>query len=205
MLSQIVRPMVRTQIRMLASSQATRDTLIGTVAQWLGFLGVKSQVTHLEGDSDQKIRICLTVDKPEGCDNQDWQQILHNINKTQNRSVTSQLTPQQQSKLQRLFAYLIQVAEPELRVGWDVRYGQLKALGLDEQMLLGIKSALKIPQSLQQLMQGLDAELAAIALPKAVSIVWLDGQVNPDEDDALTALLQVMKQPAEVQPTINRR
>lgn len=205
MLSQIVRPMVRTQIRMLASSQATRDTLIGTVAQWLGFLGVKSQVTHLEGDSDQKIRICLTVDKPEGCDNQDWQQILHNINKTQNISVTSQLTPQQQSKLQRLFAYLIQVAEPELRVGWDVRYGQLKALGLDEQMLLGIKSALKIPQSLQQLMQGLDAELAAIALPKAVSIVWLDGQVNPDEDDALTALLQVMKQPAEVQPTINRR
>lgn len=205
MLSQIVRPMVRTQIRMLASSQATRDTLIGTVAQWLGFLGVKSQVTHLEGDSDDKIRICLTVDKPEGCDNQDWQQILHNINKTQNRSVTSQLTPQQQSKLQRLFAYLIQVAEPELRVGWDVRYGQLKALGLDEQMLLGIKSALKIPQSLQQLMQGLDAELAAIALPKAVSIVWLDGQVNPDEDDALTALLQVMKQPAEVQPTINRR
>lgn len=197
--------MVRTQIRMLASSQATRDTLIGTVAQWLGFLGVKSQVTHLEGDPDDKIRICLTVDKPEGCDNQDWQQILHNINKTQNRSATSQLTPQQQSKLQRLFAYLIQVAEPELRVSWDVRYGQLKALGLDEQMLLGIKSALKIPQSLQQLMQGLDAELAAIALPKAVSIVWLDGQVNPDEDDALTALLQVMKQPAEVQATINRR
>ncbi|MBD1831783.1 hypothetical protein H6F61_03550 [Cyanobacteria bacterium FACHB-472] len=202
MLSQIVRPMVRTQIRSLANSLATRSTLISTIAQWLGFLGVQAQVTHLEADSDQKISICLTVGKPEGCDSHDWQQIVHNINQEANdvpvEYVQPQLTPQQQSKLQRLFAYLIQVAEPEVRVGWEIRSHQLQGLGLDEQMLLGIRSALKVPQSLDRLMAGIDPDLAAIALPKAVSIAWLDGQVNSSEDDALTALLEVMKQPAKV-------
>jgi hypothetical protein len=38
MLSKIVRPMVRTQIRLLANCQATRPTLIETISQWLSFL-----------------------------------------------------------------------------------------------------------------------------------------------------------------------
>ena len=33
MLTQIARPMVRTQLRLLAGSQATRATLINTIAQ----------------------------------------------------------------------------------------------------------------------------------------------------------------------------
>ncbi len=201
MLSQIVRPMVRTQIRLLASCQATRSTLIGTIAQWLGFLGVRAQVTHLNAGSDQKISISLTVDQPEGCDKQDWQQIVHNLNQETDANPAEdsqpQLTPQQQSKLQRLLAYLIQAAEPEVRIGWEVWSRQLQALGLEESMLLGVRSALKVPQSLEQLMEGLDPDIAAIALPKAVSIALLDRRVNASEDRALTALLQLMKPPSE--------
>jgi hypothetical protein len=201
MLSQIVRPMVRTQIRLLASCQATRSTLIGTIAQWLGFLGVRAQVTQLNAGSDQKISISLTVDQPEGCDKQDWQQIVHNLNQETDAKPAEdsqpQLTPQQQSKLQRLLAYLIQAAEPEVRIGWEVWSRQLQALGLEESMLLGVRSALKVPQSLEQLMEGLDPDIAAIALPKAVSIALLDRRVNASEDKALTALLQLMKPPSE--------
>lgn len=64
---------------------------------------------------------------------------------------------------------------------------------MNESMLLGIKSALKVPQSLEQLMEGIDPDIAAITLPQAVSIALLDRQVNAGEDDALTALLKVMK------------
>ena len=193
--------MVRTQIRLLASCQATRSTLIGTIAQWLGFLGVRAQVTQLNAGSDQKISISLTVDQPEGCDKQDWQQIVHNLNQETDAKPAEdsqpQLTPQQQSKLQRLLAYLIQAAEPEVRIGWEVWSRQLQALGLEESMLLGVRSALKVPQSLDQLMEGLDPDIAAIALPKAVSIALLDRRVNASEDKALTALLQLMKPPSE--------
>lgn len=200
MLSQIVRPMVRTQIRLLASTQATRSTLVQTIAQWLGFLGVRAQVTQLDAGSNQ-IHVTLTVDKPEACDSCDWQQILTNLN--QNTAIAnalpphqSQLTPQQQSKLQRLLAYLLQVGNSNGLVNWEALYPQLQALRLDEPMLLGIKSALKVPQSLDSLTKGLDPDVAAIALPIAVSIALIDRRVNPSEDHALTALLQAMKQAA---------
>jgi hypothetical protein len=197
MLSQIVRPMVHTQIRLLASCEATRSTLIKTVAKWLGFLGVQAQVTHLNAGADQKIRISLTVGKPEACDEQDWQQIVYKLNKnasdTEVSKITPPITPKQESKLQRLLAYVIQVGDPDKPVHWEAIAPQLQALGMNESMLLGIKSALKVPQSLNQLMEGLDPDIAAIALPQAVSIALLDRQVNAHEDDALTALLKVMK------------
>lgn len=197
MLSQIVRPMVHTQIRLLASCEATRSTLIKTVAKWLGFLGVQAQVTHLNAGADQKIRICLTVGKPEACDEQDWQQIVYKLNKNASDAevskITPPITPKQESKLQRLLAYVIQVGDPDQPVHWEAIAPQLQALGMNESMLLGIKSALKVPQSLNQLMEGIDPDLAAIALPQAVSIALLDRQVNAHEDDALTALLKVMK------------
>ncbi|NEP12598.1 MAG: hypothetical protein F6K14_20785 [Symploca sp. SIO2C1] len=199
MLSQIVRPMVHTQIRLLANSQATRSTLISTVAQWLSFLGVQAEVTHLDACDQHNIRISLTVGKPEACDSHDWHKIVNNLNNIKRDATLSQLaqpqiSPKQQTKLQRLLAYLIQVGDPEVAVNWDTIYPQLQALGLDEQMLLGIRSALKVPQSLENLLEGLEPDLAAIALPKAVSIAMLDRQVNPHEDQALTSLLQVMKQ-----------
>ena len=39
MLSQIVRPLVQTQVRLLANSQATQVTLTDTIAKWLSYLG----------------------------------------------------------------------------------------------------------------------------------------------------------------------
>ncbi|MBD1809969.1 hypothetical protein H6F98_31640 [Microcoleus sp. FACHB-SPT15] len=197
MLSQIVRPLVRTQIRLLANTQATRSTLISTIAQWLGYLGVHAQVTSLSANSGQ-IQVSLTVGKPESCDSSDWQQILHNLNEPSESSQSSettyaQMTPKQQSKLQRLLAYLIQVGDPDNKVNWDTLYPQLKTLNLDEDLLNGIKSALKVPQSLDQLLEGLDPDVAALALPKAVSIALLDRRVNAKEDSTLTALLSAMK------------
>jgi len=197
MLSQIVRPLVRTQIRLLANTQATRSTLISTIAQWLGYLGVQAQVTSLSASSGQ-IQVSLTVGKPESCESSDWQQILHNLNDASESSQSSettyaQMTLKQQSKLQRLLAYLIQVGDPDNKVNWDTLYPQLKILNLDEDLLKGIKSALKVPQSLDQLLEGLDPDVAALALPKAVSIALLDRRVNAKEDSTLTALLSAMK------------
>ena len=197
MLSQIVRPMVRTQIRLLANTQATRSTLVTTIAQWLSFLGVRAEVTELDTQSNQ-IRVSLTVGKPEACDDRDWEQILCNLEQARGDAGSTQiataLTPKQETKLQRLLAYVIQVSDPDQPVNWDVLQPQLKSMGFSEAMLLGIRAAAKIPQSLDQLMEGLDADVAAIALSEAVGIALLDRQVNPMEDKALSALLEAMKQ-----------
>jgi len=199
MLSQIVRPMVRTQVRLLANTRATRSTLVTTIAQWLSFLGVKAEVTELDTQSNQ-IRVSLTVGKPEACDDRDWEQILHNLDQagqeTGSVQPLSALSPKQEMKLQRLLAYVIQVGEPEKPIDWEALQPQLESLGFSDTMLLGIKSAAKIPQSLDQLVEGLDADVAAVALSKAVGIALLDRQVNPMEDKALSTLLDAMKQQA---------
>ncbi|MBC7970069.1 MAG: hypothetical protein H7Z11_08090 [Verrucomicrobia bacterium] len=197
MLSQIVRPMVQTQIRLLANSRATRPTMVSTVAHWLGFLGVRAQVTHLDAGAG-KIHISISVDKPEGCDAHDWQQILCNLDTagTEADAVTTSpadFTPQQKSKMQRLLAYLIQVGNPDQPVNWERLQPQLQTFGLPEETILGIRSALKVPQSLDDLLEGLDPDVAAVALPKAVSIAMLDREVNVSEDQALMSLLKAMK------------
>jgi hypothetical protein len=192
MLSQLVSPMVRTQIRLLANSQATRSTLMTTIAQWLGFLGVQAQVTQLD-TATNKIQVCLTVGKPNSCESHDWQKILTNLDqgKAIAPSLPSVMTEQQERKLQRLLAYMIQAGEPD--ANWEVLAPQLQRLGFEEGTLLGIRSALKVPQSLEILMEGLDPDVAAIALSKAVGIALLDRQVNSYEDKALSALLEAMK------------
>ena len=86
MLTQIVRPMVRTQVRLLANCHSTRLTLIHTIAKWLGFLGVKAEVTELDASQDKKITISLTVEKPESCDSQDWQKIINGIKQEENQN-----------------------------------------------------------------------------------------------------------------------
>lgn len=199
MLSQLVRPMVQTQIRLLANSRATHSTLVSTVAQWLGFLGVKAQVTDLSTTSNQ-IHITLTVNQPEGCDDQDWQQIIQNLASPCLPLGHHLVTPDafeadyQQRRVQRLLAYLIQVGNPGEPALWDKLYPQLAVMGFDEATLQGVRAALKVPQCLDDLLEGLEPDTAAIALPKAVSLAMMDRQVNPSEDQALTALLQAMKQ-----------
>jgi hypothetical protein len=195
MLSHIVRPMVQTQVRLLANSRATRSVLIATVAQWLSFLGVHAQVEQLK-TANGKIHLCLTVDKPEACDGCDWQKIISNLGHgTSDYSPspdTAQFTTHQQITLQRLLAYLIQVGSPGQPTIWEQLQPQLEAIGFDELTLLGVQSALKVPQSLDDLVDGLDADVAAIALPKAISLAMMDRQVNQSEDQALTALLKVI-------------
>lgn len=197
MLSQIVRPLVRTQIRLLANTQATRSTLISTIAQWLGYLGVQAQVSQLDALSGQ-IHVALTVGKPDACDPSDWQQILHNLQKSKQSSHNfelryAEMTPKQQSELQRLLACLIQVGATDNSVNWDTLYPQLQALELEEELLLGIKSALKVPQSQERVLDRLDPDVAAFALPKAVRIALLDRHVTSQEDSTLTALLRAME------------
>ncbi|QZZ21287.1 hypothetical protein J5X98_02005 [Leptothermofonsia sichuanensis E412] len=201
MLTQLVRPMVQTQLRLLANSRATRSTLVSTVSQWLGFLGVRAQVTQLDSGAD-KIQISLTVDKPEACDPKDWQQILHNLHQAESEAdllstTAAKFTPQQQSKMNRLLAYLIQIGNPGEPIDWDALYPQLQSIGLDELTLMGIRSALKVPQSLEDLVEGLDSDVAAVALPKAVSIAMLDKRVNSSEDLALSTLLKAMREQQE--------
>jgi diphthamide synthase (EF-2-diphthine--ammonia ligase) len=195
MLSQIVRPMVRTQIRLLANSQATYSTLVTTIAQWLGFLGVQANVTQLRTAAN-RIQLSLTVGKPEACEASDWERILHNLDESDTDAATpgaTALNPQQERKLQRLLAYVIQVGNPDGTVEWNAICPQLQTLGFDDVTLAGIRAALKVPQSFDQLMEGLDADVAAIALSKAVGITLLDRQVNSREDQALSALFEVMK------------
>lgn len=199
MLSQIVRPMVRTQIRLLANSQATRSTLVTTIAQWLGFLGVRAKVNYLDAVSDQ-IQVSIVVGKPEACDDHDWERILENLkrNEASNGGVPAspaQMNTQQQSKLYRLLAYVIQVGHPNRSPEWEDLKPQIEALGFDEETVCGIRSAMKVPQSLDHLIDAIDPDVAAIALSKAVSLALLDREVNPSEDQALTRLLDAMKQP----------
>jgi len=199
MLSQLVRPMVQTQIRLLANSRATRQTLISTIAQWLGFLGVKAQVTELRAETNQ-ICISLIVNKPEACEDRDWQRIIDNLNSV-NASVNYSSTVSemanadyQQRRVQRLLAYLIQVGNPSESMLWENLHPQLTAMGFDDFTLQGVRAALKVPQCLDDLLDGLEPDTAAIALPKAVSLAMMDRQVNASEDQAITALLQAMKQ-----------
>lgn len=195
MLSQIVRPMVRTQVRLLANTQATYSTLVTTIAQWLGFLGVQANVTQLNANSN-RIQLSLIVGKPEACDDCDWEKILHNLEQSKSDPEATQATalnPQQERRLQRLLAYMIQVGHPDQTVEWEALMPQLQALGFQEDTLAGIRAALKVPQSLEQLMEGLDPDVAAIVLSKAVGIALLDRQVNSGEDQALSALLEAMK------------
>jgi hypothetical protein len=195
MLSQIVRPMVRTQIRLLANTQATYSTLVATISQWLGFLGVQANVTQLNANAN-RIQLSLTVGKPEACDDCDWEKILHNLEQSSADPEATQptsLNPQQERRLQRLLAYMVQVGNPDQTVDWETLMPQLRTLGFREDTLAGIRAALKVPQSLEQLMEGLDPDVAAIVLSKAVGIALLDRQVNSGEDRALSALLEAMK------------
>ena len=197
MLSQIVQPLVQTQIRLLANSQATRSTLVQTIARWLGYLGVQAKVIHL-GTNCEHIQITLSVGKPDSCEKNDWLKIIENLDRNSpttesSRDTYAAIGLSQRTKLQRLLAYLIQIGTPDQNVDWQTIEPQLRSLEFNESMILGIKSALKVPQSLEVLIQGIDPDVAAMALPQAVRIALLDRKINQEENSALTALLESMK------------
>lgn len=203
MLSQLVRPMVRTQIHLLANSNATRSTLVTTIAHWLGFLGVQASVQQVDAVSNQ-IQVSLTVGKPEACNDHDWGKILQNL--TLNAAnddlpiiQPDQMSDQQKSTFYRLLAYIIQAGYPNQQMpDWDEMKPQVQALGFMEDDLAGIRAALKVPQDIDRLTKNLDPDVAAIALSKAVSLALLDHRVNSTEDQALSLLLDAIKQSAPV-------
>ncbi|EAZ90829.1 hypothetical protein [Crocosphaera chwakensis] len=196
MLSQIVRPLVNTQIRLLANSQTTQTTLVETIARWLGYIGVDAQVTQLCPESD-RIHVALRVGKPDSCDDRDWFRILNNLrspnhNKNNGLKSSDNFHESHQLQIARLLAYLIQVSDPQQDITWPEIENQLVALNLDDSMLSSIKSALKVPQS-PDLLQSVDPDVAAVTFPIAVKIAWFDQEINSHENHALSTLLTAMK------------
>ena len=193
MLSQIVRPLVDTQIRLLANSQATKKTLAQTISSWLGYLGVRTEVTQLIPNSD-RISVSLTVGKPESCAQKDWQKILDNLTKSSSDLTKSESDNMEMAKLvqlSKLLAYIIQIGLPETEMNWTVLENQLSPLNLDSTTLGAVRSALKVPQSLSAI-DKLDPDLAARAFPLAVKIAWMDNQITAAESEALKALLSLI-------------
>ncbi|MDJ0511325.1 MAG: hypothetical protein QNJ64_19035 [Crocosphaera sp.] len=196
MLSQIVRPLVNTQVRLLANSQTTQTTLVETIARWLGYLGVDAQVTKLSPESD-RIHVALKVGKPDVCDDQDWNCILDNLRSPYGSdnnylNTSEHINESHQLQVARLLAYLIQISAPENRITWSEIKTQLIPLNLDNSILTEIRSAMKVPQS-KDLLEKLDPDVAASAFPIAVKIAWLDQEINSHENHALSALLSAMK------------
>jgi len=193
MLSQIVRPLVDTQIRLLANSQATKKTLAQTISSWLGYLGVRTEVTQLIPNSD-RISVSLTVGKPESCAQKDWQKILDNLTKSSSDLTNAQSDDMEMAKLvqlSKLLAYIIQIGLPETEGNWTILENQLSPLNLDSTTLGAVRSALKVPQSLSAI-DKLDPDLAARAFPLAVKIAWMDNQITAAESEALKALLSLI-------------
>ena len=183
MFSQIVCSMVNTQIRLLAKSKATRSTLIKTIAKWLSFLGLEAKVTQLYVAGD-KIQLSMTVDRPDTSEDGDWQKILLNLNRNKLRTAesaisTTSIPSHQKTKYQRILAYAIQKSYPDSFTDWQKICPQLQLLGLEELMLLEIKSALKVPQNLDLLVEDLEADIAALAFSQIASIALLDRLKNP--------------------------
>lgn len=202
MLAQLVRPLVRTQIQLLAQTQSASAKLVSMISQWLGYLGVRAEVNQLRTNNG-KIQLSLTVSRPEQCTEDEWRQILSNISQnhgTQGKSkelTYAQMTGSQQSKVHRLLAHVIQAGSPDTAQSWDEVYPHLAEMGLDATMLLGIQSAMKVPTNLDLLLEGLDTEVAAFVLSRAISVALLDRQINPAEDSALKALYEVLQHQAK--------
>jgi len=193
MLSKIVRPLVETQIRLLANSKTTQSTLAQTVISWLGYLGVRTEVNQLIPNSD-RISISLTVGKPDACNQADWQKILDNLTKSHSHLSSLQseeVEMAQLIQLSRLLAYVIQVGSPNTEVDPDMVEKQLAPLNLDSITLRGIRSALKVPQS-SSAIDKIDPDLAARAFPLAVKIAWMDNQLTAEESEALKSLLSLI-------------
>lgn len=201
MLSQIVRPMVNTQVRLLAKSKEIKTTLIRTIAKWLGFLGVEAKVTEINGVGN-KIQVSIVVGQPDNTNNSDWQKILDNLNRdsTETSSIDSDYAndysisiPQdQQTKYQRIVAYALQMSNSDPNSDWSQISPQLQQLGLDKSMMLGVKSALRVPQSIDRLVKDLDADVAVMALSQTASIALSDRKINSGEYQALQTLLDAV-------------
>lgn len=201
MLAQLVRPLVRTQIQMLAQTPSANPKLVGMISQWLGYLGVRAEVNRLQTRQDT-IQLSITVSRPDQCTDSEWRQILNNISighhgpHGHDQLTYTDMSPAQRSKVHRLLAHVLRAGTPGMTQVWEDVQPQLAAMDMHQELLLGIRSALKVPVALGALVQDLDPEAAAFALSRAITIALMDRQINAAEDDALKALYQVLQEQA---------
>ena len=199
MLAQLVRPLVRTQIQLLAQTQGASSRLTGMIAQWLGYLGVKAEVNQLR-TAGGSIQVLLTVGKPEQCTEAEWRKILANIDHSRGEQLATveltyfNLTSSQQNKVHRLLAHMIRAGNgDDVLDTWHTLQAPLADMGMPEAMLHGIQAALKVPVPLEPLLQDLDAEATVFVLSRAIHIALMDRQINADEDDVLKALYRSLQ------------
>lgn len=203
MLNQLVRPLVRSQVQMLAQTPSASTKLVGMVSQWLGYLGVHAEVIQLTTQGD-RVQVSLRVGKPEQCTESEWRQILTNLNQGKGSDegepdLTYQaMEPAQRSKVYRLLAYVLRASNSNLIEEWDDLRSQLIAIGIDESMLPEIRSAIKVQTPIELLATDLEPEVAEFALSKAISIALMDHQINAAEDAALKSLLNALQSEAMV-------
>ncbi|MBD2107107.1 hypothetical protein [Nodosilinea sp. FACHB-13] len=197
MLVQLVRPLVRTQVQMLAQAQSANSKLVGMVSQWLGYLGIHAEVTQLQTNGN-RIQVSLCVGKPEQCSEAEWQQILDNLNRDVDATPAvdtlayNAMPSAHQSKVQRLLASILHASGQDPLADWPTLRPRLVAMGLEESLLTGIHSALKVPMPMPLLVEQLEPEVAAFVLSKAIHIALLDQQISQAEDTALKALLNAV-------------
>ena len=193
MLDRLVRPLVRTQIQLLAQTQSANTRLTGMVSQWLGYLGVQADVTDLNAHQG-RIQISLAVGKPEQCSEHEWTQILNNIEQNSGTAQNGveltygEMSLEQQRKVHRLLASVIQAGDKNAGQSWDSLQPRLAALGMGETMLANIKSAIKVPAMMDSLLQDLEPEVAAYVMSKAIGIALIDKEINQDEDNVLKSI-----------------
>lgn len=203
MLTQLVRPLVRSQVQMLAQTQSAGAKLVSMVSQWLGYLGVHAEVTHLRADGD-RIRVSLCVGKPEQCTEDEWRKILasltQGVSSGESEPVIAYqaMTSAQRGKVHRLLACVLRASSEDFLNEWEDLRPQLKVIGLSEPMLAEIRSAARVPTSIELLVENLEPEVAAFALSKAISIALMDTQINQAEDNALKALLNALEQESAI-------
>lgn len=197
MLTQLVRPLVRIQIQILANSKKAGGDLVATITRWLGYLGVQAKVKQLRVEGSC-IQVSLSVGKPEQCSLEEWQRILEKLETgTSMQPLDGEIAYQtmnemQQRKSSRLLAYIIQVGNPSAIDQWDSLQEQLTGLGMESELLASIYAALKVPQFLDSLLDNLEPEVAAFVLTRAIGIAFIDKKITMDEDSALKKIYSAL-------------
>lgn len=203
MLDRLVRPLVRTQLHLLAQTESAGTRLTKMVSEWLGHLGVSADVTHLKTERG-RIQISLAVGKPEQCTEREWTKILQNIEQDNDEAEAdaeltyAEMSAEQKSKVHRLLAGVIQAGDKNAADSWDSLQPRLAALGMNTSMLANIRSAVKVPAMLDSLLQDLEPEVAAFVLSKAISIALIDREINQDEDTVLKSIYSAIEMKARV-------
>jgi len=200
MLMQLVRPLVRSQIQILAQTPAADSKLSSMVAQWLSYLGIQAEVTQLSAEGEV-IEVALKVRRPEQCNAAEWQQILTNLTQPEHVPTArpagltyAAMTPAQQRQVQRLLACVLQASNEHLVEDWPQLRSQLLEIGLSEDLLTELRAAVRVATPMELLVQDLEPEVASWALSKAIAIALMDQHINQAEDGALKTLLTALQQ-----------